>query len=162
MPNTRYQKMVNIENHALFLIDHDKRLDDIEETIPVIKTDSGIAKSAAGHAGEVARDTQLSCRADLEVMNKEINMIKDKMSGLASEHSVSILTDSITHDRETQKLEQEKIERKKTRNNAVIVACIGGVFALAGIWFKGEVDKTNTMFLNRIESTLKEIEATGK
>lgn len=162
MPNPRYQKMANPENHAFFLVDHDKRIVSLETTIPEIKRDSGLAKSDAGHAEEVARDTQLSCRADLEVMNKEITMIKDKISGLASEHSVEILTDSIIHDREEKKHEMEMIERKKTRNNAILLACIGGVFTLAGIWFKGEVDKTNAMFLNRIESTLKQIESVDK
>ncbi len=156
MPNTRYQQMANKENHALFLVEHDKRLDDIETVIPEIKKDSGLAFSSAGHAEDVSRDTQLKCRGDLAVMKSEIEGIKDKISGLASEHSVQILTNTIVTDKAAKQAEQDEKDRRKNRLNTVVVACVMGLFTLAGIWFKGEVEKTNAMFLKQIESTIKQ------
>ena len=148
---------LNFEKHALILKKHDDLIRQQGAAIDNVRVDIGKTKSDADHAVEIAKETQAKCNMEIGIIEKDIEGIKDKISGLATESAVNILTDTIIKNREDAILERQLKEDKQKRNTSIIVAVIGLAGVLGGIWLKGEIDKQNNTYIQELKAIIQEV-----
>ena len=152
MPSLKYQSLINPESHAKFIIDHDKRIEELEKHTDDIQEFKKLATDAAREshgALDISKSTTIEQKHDCKIINdtldrheKSIIELQTQYSGLATEEGIRRnVSDIIIHDRKVAEAERKAAANRRMKYILAFGVPIMTLLITAGINFFTEAQK---------------------
>lgn len=156
MPSLKYQTLINPETHAKFIIDHDKRIDELEKHTDDIQEFKRLATDAAREshgALDISKSTTIEQKHDCKIINdtlerheKSIIELQTQYSGLATEEGIRRnVSDIIIHDRKAAEAERKAAANRRMKYILAFGVPIITLLITAGINFFTEAQKQDRL-----------------
>ena len=169
MPSLKYQKLINPETHAAVIIEHDKRIEELEKHTDDIQEFKKLAAESVKEAHgaiDIAKATAVEQKHDIKEVkiyidanSKSIKDLQDQFSGVATEEGIrrDVSEIFIQHSKRVAKEKKEAASRRMKYILGFGIPILGFLITMATSFFNESVKIDKQRDIELIKTAIQEV-----